>query len=156
MDVAERPQKSNQSLTAVEKGQIGSASFVIRSVAQDLYHHIGEEYFRARGDNRCALINVLGVVVASFHASSGFDPNFHPNLGITRDYRRYKCYAPLPRKTLSGNTNNHGVSSLCLRLSGVKPSRCARFLEIDRKEAFYLHSCESSPQPDRNRILRSL
>jgi hypothetical protein len=129
MDVAERPQKSNQSLTAVEKGQIGSASFVIRSVAQDLYHHIGAEYFRARGDNLCALINVLGVGVASFHASSGFDPNFHPNLGITRDYRRYKCYAPLPRKTLSGNTNNHGVSSLFLRLSGVKASRCGRFLK---------------------------
>src|SRR5450759_3319788 len=128
MDVAERPQKSNQSLTAVEKGQIGSASFVIRSVAQDLYHHIGAEYFRARGDNLCALINVLRVGVAGFEASSGFTPNFHHNLGITWDHCRYKCYAPLPRKTFTGNTNNHEVSSLFLRCSGVMSRRCARFL----------------------------
>ena len=53
----------------------------------------------------------IGVRVTSFEAGVGLDGNFQASFGEIGNYGGHKGNAPLPRKNLTGNTNNHYVSS---------------------------------------------
>src|ERR1035437_1237569 len=106
------------------------ASLVVRPVTEYLYHHVGAERFLARADDLCALINVVGIGVTGFHTRSRFDDDLNTRFAIAGDHRRYQCHAPLPRKTFTGNTNNHGVSSLAPHFLTPKPVGAVKLLKL--------------------------
>jgi hypothetical protein len=71
----------------------------------------GSKEFGAIGDDFRAFRNVISVRIAGFSAGIGLDGNFQARFGQIGNYGGHQGNAPLPRKALTGNTNNHYVSS---------------------------------------------
>jgi hypothetical protein len=99
-------------LIAVEEGKVGFAGAVVGAVAKNLGDDVGgSKEFGAIGDDFRTLGHVIGVWVTGFEAGVSLDGNFHTRFGEIGNYGGHQGNAPLPRKALTGNTNNHYVSS---------------------------------------------
>ena len=111
--IAQRPQEADQRLALAQQRQIGLAGHVVGAVTENLQHDVGRaKDLGALGHDLGAFVDVVRIGIAGLDAGAGFDDDFQSRLFKVGDYCGHKRDAPLSRKDLAGNTDNHEASSL--------------------------------------------
>src|SRR5882757_5424276 len=134
---------------------------IVGAVAKNLRDDVrGTENLGAIPQDFPAFGDVLGVRIAGFGTGAGFNDYFQSYLGQIGNHGGHKRYAPLPRKSLAGHTDNHEAASdtqelssmlirilagrhctPALRMSGVtnehgRPNRAALYTQLRSVKAF--------------------
>ena len=111
-DGAERTKKSDEHLVATKQRKIGFAGSVVGAVTQNLGDDVSSaKDVRALRENLRALGEIFGVEITRFGARASLNDHFQARFCQAGNGRRNERYAPLPRETFSGNTDNHEASS---------------------------------------------
>ena len=134
--IAERIGRADDDQAVVEQIEIGATCVRIGAERADLEHDVGGIKQRAAIGDDFGARGAIGVVgEAGRNACSRFDVNFAAELLERGDRGRHQRHAPLTRKCLFGNGDDHGAtcgaaakSSFAIKLRFASALDCASVL----------------------------